>query len=953
MSSSSEIRDSFRDFFAARGHEKIASSPLVPANDPTLMFVNAGMVQFKDVFTGAENRPYKRATTSQKCIRVSGKHNDLENVGVTARHHTFFEMLGNFSFGDYFKEEAISYAWEYLTKEMRLPKDRLVVSVFGGEGTLPADTEAEELWRKIAGLSDERIIRCNAKENFWQMGDTGPCGPCSEIHYDRVGGRDGSLLVNRDDDSLIEVWNLVFIQYDRQADGNLLTLPRQHVDTGMGLERLCSVLQGVKSNYDTDLFTPIFAAIENLPGVEHRYGGKLGAADVGQKDMAFRVLADHARTLVFAITDGATPSNEGRGYVLRRVLRRAVRYGRQMLGARPGFFSRLAPVVVQTMGEAFGELRKDPERVYAIIREEEESFERTLDRGIKLFEEITGAGGSGDVVSGEDAFKLYDTYGFPVDLTQLMAEERGLRVDIAGFEQAMEEQKERSRAATKTGAGAELKLDPDQMARLARMKVEPTDDSNKFHGRDVRASVRAIWNGHNFDEHADTTTAGSRRVGLILDSTNFYAEMGGQVADRGRILVMRERRSNTRDDLQGGEFRVDEVKSFGGYVLHIGRIARGEVRVGDDVQLHIDNARRKAVSANHTATHMLNFALRDVLGEGADQKGSLVADDRLRFDFSRSGAVSPEELGKVEEIVRKMIAADLPVRADLAPLEQAKRIAGLRAVFGEVYPDPVRVVSIGPEVDEMLGDPENDRWRGASVELCGGTHLESTGQAEAFALIGEEAVAKGVRRVVALTGVAAKAAEDAAGGIARRIELAASMDASRLAGEVNDLAGELDQLTLPAARKAALRARLTDLQGSVKAAKKEEAKRRAQEAQQTAARIADSTAMDQVVVAQIDLGSDRDALQAAIGVIAQKRPGAPVMLLSVDEDAGSVAVVAASPKSAIDAGLKAGDWVREVTGVMGGKGGGKPDAAQGAGKDPAKLREGLDAARRFALGKLM
>ncbi len=1023
---SADVRRAFIEFFEGKGHTFVPSAPVVPHDDPTLLFINAGMNQFKPVFQevvapGSPLEGLTRAANTQKCIRAGGKHNDLDDVGRDTYHHTFFEMLGNWSFGDYFKDETIAWAWELLTDAFALDPDRLYATYFGGDTAknLEPDHEARDLWLRF--LPPERVLPFDMKDNFWEMGDTGPCGPCSELHYDRVGDRDASMLVNMDDDSVIEVWNLVFIQYDRKSDGSLTPLPRKHVDTGMGLERIVSVLQNKPSNYDTDLFLPIFMAIERVTGCPHGYRGKLGKDDADGRDLAYRVIADHVRTLTFAITDGATPSNEGRGYVLRRILRRAVRFGRQTLGAKPGFFARLVPVVVETMGEAFPELRTDPERVIGIIREEEESFGKTLDRGILQFEEFLGEtierakprldgptatelakqsktrfvdaavrvkkhdsvsiefvgengirwpGGAcglsvrnlgsylenrfGELtISGEDAFKLYDTYGFPVDLTQIMAEERGLTVDIEGFERCMEEQKQRSRAGAKGGGDDSLRLEPDQMARLKRMNVPDTDDSDKFHGRDIKASVKAIWSGRNFDEHADLTTAGTNRVGLILDRTNFYAEMGGQVSDHGRMLVTRETKSNAGDAHNGGEFRVEHAQAFGAYVLHIGRITRGEIRVGDDVQLHLDTQRRTHIASNHTCTHLLNLALRRVLGEGVEQKGSLVSDDRLRFDFSRTGPVSPEELGEIERIVSDLIEQDLEVHADLADLEEAKRINGLRAVFGETYPNPVRVVSIGASVEDLLASPGDERWGELSIEFCGGTHLGSTGQARAFALVSEEGVAKGVRRVVALTGVAAIAAHQAGDALEAQFDEGERADATRLPALIQNLSGELDELTLAAPRRGRLRARLKALQESAKKSKKDAAKNRAAAAQQMATRIAETSGMEQVIVSEIDLGGDRGAMLAAMGVVTQACPTSAVMLLSTDEDAGSVSVLGASPKACVEKGLKAGDWVREVTGIMGGKGGGKADAAQGAGREVGKLSEAIDAARRFALARLM
>ncbi|MBX3322730.1 MAG: alanine--tRNA ligase [Phycisphaeraceae bacterium] len=951
--SASTIRQTFIDFFRARGHSFVPSSPTVPHDDPTLLFANAGMNQFKPIFLGQVDpssplASLKRAVNSQKCIRAGGKHNDLEDVGKDTYHHTFFEMLGNWSFGDYFKVESIDWAWELLTKVFGLPADRLYATYFGGDEKqgLAPDEEARQLWLRY--LPDDHVLPGNMKDNFWEMGETGPCGPCSEIHFDRIGGRNARAFVNRDDPNVIEIWNLVFIQFDRQADASLRPLPARHVDTGMGLERLVSILQAKSSNYDTDVFMPIFAAIERTTGDARGYHGRLGKDDIGEHDMAYRVIADHIRTLTFALTDGAIPSNEGRGYVLRRILRRAVRYGRQKLGAKTGFLSQLVPTVVETMGDAFPELRRDPKGVAALIYEEEESFGKTLDRGIGLFEEI--AASASGTIAGTDAFKLYDTFGFPLDLTQLMAAERGMSVDVEGFEACMAEQKARSRAGGKAGSNDEIALDTDAIARLQHLRVRPTDDSHKFHARDIRATVRAIWNGQNFDEH--TGTRATQRVAIILDKTNFYAEMGGQVCDHGRMLVSREAR--TGGSSHGGEFKVEEVRSLGGYVLHIGHIKRGELRVGDDVHLHIENQRRQQISANHTATHLLNFALRKVLGATVDQKGSLVAPDRLRFDFNSNRPVEPGELAEVERLVRDAIARDLPVHADLGPLMVARGITGLRAVFGETYPDPVRIISIGAPVTDLLDSPEKPDWAALSVELCGGTHLARTGQAGAFALVSEEGIAKGVRRITALTGAAATAASTESDALAARIAAVEPLRGAALAAAVTEVGAAIDAATLPAARKHELRSSLASLAERVKAEHKAQSASRASEASGMARQIAEMAAgsMDPIIIAALELGSDRDALTAAMNTIRQRAPTIGIMLLSADHEAGKVSVMATVPKTLIAKGLKAGDWVREVVGVLGGKGGGSPEMAQGAGPEIGKLRDAASHARSCAFTAL-
>ncbi|MCC6661123.1 MAG: alanine--tRNA ligase [Phycisphaerales bacterium] len=1015
--SSDDVRRTFIEYFRERGHDFVPSSPAVPLDDPTLLFTNAGMNQFKPIFLGQADPAtpmgrLKRAVNSQKCIRAGGKHNDLEDVGKDTYHHTFFEMLGNWSFGDYFKPEAIEWSFDLLTRVFGIPAERLYATYFEGNPSagLAPDDETRALWRRH--LPDSHILPGSMKDNFWEMGETGPCGPCTEIHYDRIGGRNAAALVNTGDPDVLEIWNNVFIQFNRetepgaQATGGpalrggapggpalrggssssppprpagevdsvaattetggglpgtpplrsnspptrLVPLPSKHVDTGMGLERLVSVLQKTSSNYDTDLFAPIFLAIERATGARP-YRGRLAGADEGQVDTAYRVIADHIRTLTFAITDGAVPSNEGRGYVLRRILRRAVRYGRQMLNAKTGFFSALVPVVVDKMGAAFPELRRSPQRVIDILREEEESFGKTLDRGIGMFEEVAARG----PIPAADAFKLYDTYGFPVDLTVLMAQERGLSVDVPGFEALMEQARERSRAGAKEGGSEELTLGPDAVARLRHMNVPPTDDSSKFPARDIRATVRAIWNGSDFDESARGDSLA--RVGLVLDQTNFYAEMGGQVADTGRIILMRD----TRDAGPGagsGEFKVESVKAYAGFVVHTGRVVRGHFRVGDDVQLHIDSAHRHPVQANHTATHLLNLALRKTLGHDADQKGSLVAPDRLRFDFAHSGPVAPDQLARAEAHVREQIERDLPVYAELAPLAAARAINGLRAVFGEAYPDPVRVVSIGRPVADLLAHPDNPAWRDYSVEFCGGTHLASTSAAAEFCIVSEEAVAKGVRRIVALTGTPARAARAAAAALRERVAHAASLPLAELQSESQAVATEIDALTLPAAERAALRASLALLSEKIKAGAKQAEGEKRKAAAEIARRIAESalTAGDEVIVTVIELGSERPALEEAVKTIRDRCPRSAVMLLSPDESDPAnprVSVMAAVPDALVKKGLRAGDWVRETAAVVGGKGGGRPDQAQGGGADVAKIKDAVALARKAALAKVM
>jgi alanyl-tRNA synthetase len=1068
-----QVRQDFIDFFVERaGHRFIPSSPVVPHDDPTLMFANAGMNQFKPLFLG-NVRPgsslegLTRAVNSQKCIRAGGKHNDLDDVGKDGYHHTFFEMLGNWSFGDYFKAESIQWGWELLTQVWGIDPGRLYATYFEGkkEQGLEPDREAYDLWRRH--LPAGHIIPGNMKDNFWEMGDTGPCGPCSEIHYDGRSDEDrakvpGDTLVNQSHGEVIEIWNHVFIQFNREAGGKLVPLPAKHVDTGMGLERVVRVLQGKNSNYDTDAFTPLFEAIQRVCRA-----APYGARWDSQADTAYRVIADHVRTLTFAITDGAEPSNEGRGYVLRRILRRAVRYGRQTLGVPGVFLCEIVPTVVETMGAFFPELKKNPEHVMRVIRDEEEAFGRTWGQGVRMatqdmdrreqlilprlegFEQVSeqvrqatqrfaanfadvsagmqaaiapltsvvadirGAidrmqenvqrivqplapmlaeiskhidnvlaeaartkekinnhpdplvrrqmleffeqmevpmllefrnlGDDAGVISSDVAFKLHDTYGFPIDLTQLMAEERGMTVDVAGFNLLMEQARELARSGGKDDESSKLLLGTSAIARLKALNARPTDDSDKFHGRNVRARVVAIWNGHDFDEslHASNTRP-TDRFAIVLDKTCFYAEMGGQVADTGHIAAV-----------MGGatDFVVESVKNCGGYIVHIGQMKKGDLKVGMNVEARLDSAHRAAVASNHTATHLLNLALRATLGDKVDQKGSLVAPERLRFDFSSPGAMNEAQLEAVQSRVRAEIARDLPVYAEVTALAPAKGISGLRAVFGEAYPDPVRVVSIGATVAEMLGNPTSERWREHSIEFCGGTHVSATGEIGSFVLVGEEAVSKGVRRVTALTGDSAKAADALAEGLSARVRGAGELSDAHLPAEVGALATEIDRAEIGLVRKGELRKLLAVLQERVKQANKAAAGAGREKAVAAAREIAER-ASAVVIVEMMPAGSDRDAMLAGLHVVQSKHAASAVMLLSADEVEKKVTIVASVPPGLVAKGLKAGDWVREASVAVGGKGGGRPDAAQGGGSEVGKVGEAVKVAVAFAGGKV-
>jgi len=712
------------------------------------------------------------------------------------------------------------------------------------------------------------------------------------------------------------------------------------------------VLQGKRSNYDTDVFMPLFDKISEVTGARP-YMGLLGKDDIGNIDTAYRVIADHIRTLTFALTDGATPSNVGRGYVLRRILRRAVRYGRQMLGAKSGFFAQLVPTVVERFAVAFPELKKDPAKVAAMILEEEESFGRTLDRGIKLFEEASAKAGASGVIAGIEAFMLYDTFGFPIDLTVLMAEERGMKVDMEGYEAQRAKAEERSRTGGKQEGEKALGLSGEEVARLKMMNIDPTEDPEKFEPKEIAAHVRAIWNGHNFDEHARVGMGHiGKQIGIVTDKTTFYAQMGGQEGDHGKIVVLKGARSGIAEH---GEFVVENTLVFGGYVLHVGHVAKGEISVGDRVTMHVDRIRRASVAANHTGTHLANLGLRAVLGSGIDQKGSGVSKERFRYDFSHHAPVSPEQLGQVEAVVRKAIKANHTVYAQESPLHVAKGVNTLRAVFGEAYPDPVRVVSIGVPVDKLLDNPARPENMDYSVELCGGAHVSSTALIEEFAIVSEEAVAKGTRRITAITGEIAKQAIETAKGLAARVEEAFGLPDHEVGKMAQALSTEVDAAVIPVSLKGALRVRLAQLQERAKAAAKNAGAAIRDEAVAAAKAIANSALManDMVIVGTVPAGDNREALLAALKTARDNAPRCAVMLMSVDTATGKVAVACAVPDAMIAKGLKAGDWLRDACSAMGGKGGGKPDSAMGGGTDASKVPEAIKAAKTGALRLVM
>ncbi len=921
---SSEIRKDFIAFFRDQcGHTEVPSSSVIPHDDSTLLFTNAGMNQFKDVFLGLGKRDYTRAVDTQKCIRAGGKHNDLEDVGTDTYHHTFFEMLGNWSFGDYFKAEAIQWAWELFTDVWGLDRSRLYVTVFEGneDDGLEADVETESLWKDLTDIDPTHITRWGKKDNFWEMGDTGPCGPCCELHYDSTPDGNGGHLVNLDDPNVIELWNLVFIQFNRGEDGSLTPLPNQHVDTGMGFERITRVLQGKTSNYDTDLWTPIFERIQSLTGAAP-YAGSLDA----HIDIAYRVIADHIRCLVVALADGGRAGAAGREYVLRRILRRAVRHARQTFGVHQPFLCNVVPAVVETLGETFPEIANQQAHIESLIRDEELSFLKTLDRGLELFDKAVSEG-DGKTIDAKNAFELHDTFGFPIDLTEVMAEERGLQVDRDGYEALMEEARETSRATS--AAEKKMNIPPDVLSELEENDIQQSDDSFKYESNALATTVLAIWDGQSLCESA----SGEQTVGVILKETPFYAEAGGQVGDRGALV--------------NGEnvFVVHDTHKQGDYILHVGSCKGGAIGCGDHVEATVCSDVRERTEKNHTTTHLLNHSLRHVLGEDVHQKGSLVDEDKLRFDFSHGHAVTDEQLQAIEQEVNDAINADLAVHSKIVPLDDAMGICGLRAVFGERYPDPVRVVSIGQPVDQLLENPSNQEWLNYSIEFCGGTHLQSSKHAEHFAILHEQALASGVRRMTAVTGSRAKEVHDAGMQLMSEIEAARSLTGESLVAQYGELLKKSEESTLSQTARHNIQKGLHQLFASVKEVQRSAASSLKEDVLEEARALAEGD--DNIVVGTLQT-VDKDAIMSALDAVRSKKPEGAILLLGQTEE-GKVLIAAGVSQSMIDTGLKAGDWVKQAASVCGGGGGGRPDTAQAGGKDPNKIPEAVEAAKQFAM----
>jgi len=849
-----QIRQQFLDFFASKQHQVVPSSSLIPGNDATLLFNNAGMVQFKDVFLGAESRPYTRATSSQRCVRAGGKHNDLENVGYTARHHTFFEMLGNFSFGDYFKQDAIKFAWEFLTEVVKLPKEKLLVTIYHD------DEEAFGYWANDIGLPEDRIIRIATSDNFWSMGDTGPCGPCSEIFYDHGehiwGGPPGTP--EEDGDRFIEIWNLVFMQYNRQSDGTMLPLPKQSVDTGMGLERISAILQGVHSNYEIDLFQGLIAAAASVTNAQD------------MDDKSLRVVADHIRSCAFLISDGVMPSNEGRGYVLRRIIRRAVRHGTK-LGAKGAFFYKLVAALIEQMGQAYPELAKQQEIIEKVLRIEEEQFGKTLERGLAILEESL-SDLTGDVIPGDLVFKLYDTYGFPADLTADVARERQMTIDHQGFEACMAVQRKTAQQAGKFGADYNEQLKSDKHTDFKGY------DSNHYRG-----TVVEIFAG---GKSVSLLEDGQQGI-IVLDRTPFYAESGGQIGDSGTITVA------------GGEFNVTNTTKLGNAFAHHGTV-QGRIGVNDKVDATIDDARRESIKKNHTATHILHEALRQLLGEHVSQKGSLVQPDRLRFDFSHFEAVTKQELREIERVVNDQIRRNFALNTELMAIEDAKA-KGAMALFGEKYDDEVRVVSIGDY----------------SIELCGGTHVERAGDIGLFKIVSESGIAAGVRRIEAVTGA------EAIAYVSEQEQQLADV-AALVKGDNTSV---LEKVTALLEKSKGLEKQVAQLNDKLASA-------------------AGASLLDSVVeingvkllVANVE-GTESKALRGMVDDLKNKI-GSGVIALGV-ASGDKVSLIAGVTKD-LTGKVKAGELVNHMAGQVGGKGGGRPDMAQAGGSEPQNLTAALD-----------
>ena len=950
-----EIRRSFIDYFKEKqDHIEVHSSSVVPHDDPTLLFANAGMNQFKPIFLGtvdpnSDMSKWKRVANSQKCIRAGGKHNDLDDVGKDVYHHTFFEMMGTWSFGDYFKKEIIEWSWDLLTRVWGLEKDRMYVTYFGGDEKLglKPDSEAKQYWLD-QGLPSERVLPFDCKDNFWEMGDTGPCGPCSEIHYDRIGNRNAADLVNMDDPDVLEVWNLVFIQYNREPDQSLTPLPEKHVDTGLGLERIVSVIQGKSSNYDTDLFVPIFDAIQK--GTQARaYTGKVGSDDIDGIDMAYRVLADHARTITIAICDGGMPDNVGRGYVLRRILRRAVRYAVEKLNAKPGFFASLVPVVNEILQHDFPELLKDPQNTMDIINKEEEQFLKTLNYGKRLFDK-TADSLTGETMPGDVVWRLYDTFGFPLDLTCLMAEERGLKVDCEGYEVAKEKAQNMSRCG---GLIDDDKTDIDVhgISELQKSGITPTNDIYKYsytandNGlytfENVTATIKAIRCGGKFVHTAES----GDRAAVILDKTCMYAEQGGQIYDTGFMTICNS----------DSGILINNVQIKAGYILHKG-IVEGNIAVGNQVDVSFDYSKRRKIMNNHTATHLLNFALRKYCGE-ADQKGSLVSDDRLRFDFSYKMPLTTEQLEGVDGVVNDFINKNGIVYAQNAPLGIAREIQGLRAMFDETYPDPVRVVSVGLDVNNLVADPTALAGSLTSVEFCGGTHLLRAGHMTNFTVISEKPISNGVRRIFAVTGDEAIAAILKGNALQEEADEIISLvnsgkyEYSNIINCINSMIQKNDKATIPAWRRDKIRGAIASIKAKLDKMKFESDKALVNQNSAEISNLIKENKGSPFIVNVLSSKGTSKGISEGLKEMRKKLPDTVAIIFAINEN--DVFFHCLVPKKiSATYNLKANECLSSFSSLLNAKCGGKDLYAQGSGRGAKKIGEVSNIAKQFIENKL-
>lgn len=954
-----EVRDTFLNFFKKKGHTfgnypssqtdlhtltlLVPSSSVVPHNDPSLLFTNAGMNQYKSIFLGtvdphSDFAQLKCATNSQKCIRAGGKHNDLDDVGKDSYHHTFFEMLGNWSFAHYFKKEAIENSWELLTKVYGLDPDRIYVTYFEGDTAsgIGPDDEAVALWRAV-GVPSDHIVPGDMKDNFWEMGDQGPCGPCIEIHYDRIGGgRNASHLVNRDDPQVIEIWNVVFIQFNREEDRSLTPLPNKHIDTGLGFERLVSILQDKSSNYDTDVFSPLFEKIQEVTGARP-YGGSFGIKDTDGVDTAYRVVADHVRTCTIAISDGVVPDSIGRAYVVRRILRRGVRYARKYFNAEIGsFFAQIVPTVIDQLGDIFPEIRRKEHDVQEILNEEEQAFAITLDRGEAMlnkyardcqfrgFKNLPGA----------DVWRLQDTYGFPVDLTKLIAEEQGLNILEAEVSIAREKAREASKGDKKNVSDL-VKLDVHNIAALDKMDDVPKTDDTAKHGKGaVLSTIMSLYRDKKFMRNTSDLPQGLP-FGVLLEKTNLYAESGGQECDTGKLMI---------DGV--AEMAIRNAYSYGGYVLHGGYLKEGVLSIGDKVLVEYDESRRQRIRANHTGTHLLNYSAREVLGKEVEQKGSLVSPEKLRFDFSHKAAITDEELQQIENISAKIIQKDMEVFTSDVKLLTARQIEGVRSISGETYPDPVRVVSIGVPIDKLLLDVASKDWWKYSIEFCGGTHVARTSELGELIVVEESGIAKGIRRIVAVTGQATVAVRQHARNFEERLERLEQMsfctDKENL---MKDTQAELARLTISTLTKRAFTTRCGKLAVDMLKEQKEVHKANIAAAKHLINAHFERNKASTSFVARLPVNSfSTKTVSECVKHAYSKHTNKSVYVVGVDSVTSKVAHGCSVSQEHESKGLLASEWAAQVTEIVGGKAGGMGLTCLGSGIDAEKVDRGVDAA---------